>query len=280
MLLWEASTLPDSNQCNVTFHVLHLFISLWSLDVIPFSLLASFPSVFWCPSLQSLGIVLQSLGVIPFSLLVSFSSVPWCHPLQPLGVIPFSSLVPSPSVSWCHPLQSLGIIPFSPLGSSPSAPWGHPLQPLAVIPFIPLVSFRVEEMKQRSKIVELEGQGEMQRAAALRRRLDSPPVAELQNDIASLVLELERCYGDLKRMPTRAELRGDNRYMMLTFLCSLTHSLSHSLTRSLTHSLTHSFTHSLTHYLYVTPPVNPECLLQSCCLWSKFSCSWLLPLVY
>ncbi|DBB03663.1 TPA: hypothetical protein ACH3X3_010990 [Trebouxia sp. C0006] len=70
---------------------------------------------------------------------------------------------------------------------------------------------RVEEMKQRSKIVELEGQGEMQRAAALRRRLDSPPVAELQNDIASLVLELERCYGDLKRMPTRAELRGDNR---------------------------------------------------------------------
>ncbi|KAL0037090.1 hypothetical protein WJX77_012339 [Trebouxia sp. C0004] len=70
---------------------------------------------------------------------------------------------------------------------------------------------RVEEMKQRSKIVELEGQGEMHRAAALRRRLDSPPVAELQNNIASLALELERCYGDLKRMPTRAELRGDNR---------------------------------------------------------------------
>jgi hypothetical protein len=87
-----------------------------------------------------------------------------------------------------------------------------------------MVSFRVEEMKQRSKIVELEGQGEMHRAAALRRRLDSPPVAELQNDIASLALELERCYGDLKRMPTRAELRGDNRYMLLTlFVPSLNH---------------------------------------------------------
>ena len=58
---------------------------------------------------------------------------------------------------------------------------------------------------------ELEAQGEVQRAAALRRRLDSPPVAELHNDIASLAAELDRCYGDLKRMPTRAELRSDNR---------------------------------------------------------------------
>ena len=212
--------------------------SLQSLGVLPFSLLVSFPSVPWyCPSVPWCH-SLQSLGVLPFSPLVSSPSAPWCYPLQFLGTIPFSLLVSSPSVSWYHSLQ--------PLGSSPSAPWGHSLQPLAVIPFIPLVSFRVEEMKQRSKIVELEGQGEMQRAAALRRRLDSPPVAELQNDIVSLVLELERCYGDLKRMPTRAELRGDNRYMMLTFLCSLTHSLSHSLTRSLTHSLTHSRILSLT----------------------------------
>ena len=73
-------------------------------------------------------------------------------------------------------------------------------------------SCRVEENKQRSKLVELEAQGDVQRAAILRRRLESPPVAELHTDIAALAQELERCYGQTKRMPTRAELRADNRY--------------------------------------------------------------------
>lgn len=78
----------------------------------------------------------------------------------------------------------------------------------------------VEENKQRSKVLELESQGDMHRAAALRRRLDSPPVAELQTDIAALALELERCYGDTKRMPTRAELRSDNRFVCTLQRCS------------------------------------------------------------
>ena len=74
----------------------------------------------------------------------------------------------------------------------------------------------MEENQQRSKVAELEAQGNIQRAAALRRRLDAPPDAELQNDVTALAAELERCYHHLKRMPTRAELRGDQRCVHYT----------------------------------------------------------------
>lgn len=73
------------------------------------------------------------------------------------------------------------------------------------------IKTRVEENQQRSKVAELEAKGDTQRAAALRRRLDAPSDAELQNDVGALATELERCYQHLQRMPTRAELRADQR---------------------------------------------------------------------
>ena len=73
------------------------------------------------------------------------------------------------------------------------------------------IKTRVEENQQRSRVAELEAQGNSQRAAALKRRLDRPSDAELQNDITALVSELQRCYQHLKRMPTRPELRADKR---------------------------------------------------------------------
>lgn len=76
------------------------------------------------------------------------------------------------------------------------------------------IKTRVEENQQRSKVAELEAQGNTQRAAALRRRLDAPSDAELQNDVTALAAELQRCYQNLKRMPTRAELRADQRRVL------------------------------------------------------------------
>lgn len=73
------------------------------------------------------------------------------------------------------------------------------------------IKTRVEENQRHSKVAELEAQGNTQRAAALRRRLEAPSDAELQNDVVALAAELERRYHHLKRMPTRAELRADQR---------------------------------------------------------------------
>ena len=72
-------------------------------------------------------------------------------------------------------------------------------------------SCRVEENQQRRKVQELEAHGDLQKAAALKRHLDTPPDAQLQSNITSLAVELDRCYGSTKRMPTRAQIRADNR---------------------------------------------------------------------
>ena len=85
------------------------------------------------------------------------------------------------------------------------------------------IKTQVEENQQRSKVAELEAQGNIQRAAALRRRLDAPPDAELQNDVTALAAELERRYHHLKRMPTRAELRADQRCVLNLALSSCVH---------------------------------------------------------
>lgn len=76
------------------------------------------------------------------------------------------------------------------------------------------IKTRVEENAKRSKVAELEAQGNIERAAALRRRLSR---AELQNDLTALAAELERCYHHLKRMPTALELNADNRHVLYPF---------------------------------------------------------------
>lgn len=74
------------------------------------------------------------------------------------------------------------------------------------------IKARVEKNQQRSKVAELEARGNTTRAANLRQRLDAPSSeAELQNDFSALAAELQRCYKHLQRMPTRSEVRADNR---------------------------------------------------------------------
>ena len=132
----------------------------------------------------------------------------------------------------CSIVPSLSIL-SNPFSTLPPPPLTHPPHTLPARPHLPThqpaalsllawgqgaIKTRVEENQQRSKVAELEAQGNTQRAAALRRRLDAPPDTELQNDMTALAAELERCYHHLKRMPTRAELRSDHRQVLQSML--------------------------------------------------------------
>ena len=53
--------------------------------------------------------------------------------------------------------------------------------------------------------------GETGRAEFLRRRVERPRLADMAEDIGVLAAELERCFGGLGTMPTRAQLRAVQR---------------------------------------------------------------------
>jgi len=60
-------------------------------------------------------------------------------------------------------------------------------------------------------ICQLEEAGETAAAAALRRKLERPPLAEMVEDFGVLVAELERCFGSDRVLPSRNQLREMNR---------------------------------------------------------------------
>lgn len=66
-------------------------------------------------------------------------------------------------------------------------------------------------MQAESNIRQLEESGEAAAAAALRRKLERPPLADMVEDFGVLVAELERCFGADRVLPSRSELREMNR---------------------------------------------------------------------
>ncbi|CAL8464995.1 g4530 [Coccomyxa elongata] len=77
------------------------------------------------------------------------------------------------------------------------------------IPFnLAALKQRVEDIKLQRRIAELEEQGEVNRAAYLRRRIERPRLAEMTEDFGLLAAELERCFGGTGTIPTRAQMRA------------------------------------------------------------------------
>lgn len=66
-------------------------------------------------------------------------------------------------------------------------------------------------MQAESSILRLEESGEVAAAAALRRKLQRPPLADMVEDYGVLVAELERCFGADRVLPSRSDLREMNR---------------------------------------------------------------------
>ena len=152
---------------------------------------------------------LHSLRNMPPLLITPFPSEP---PANQQAAAP-PSLHPSPPRD--RPANHRAAAPRPVPLLPPAPPPGSSTQPVGV-GMQGAIKTRVEENQQRSKVAELEAQGNTQKAAALRRRLAAPPDTELQNDVTALASELERCYQHLKRMPTRAELRADHRHVLRT----------------------------------------------------------------
>ncbi|KAL4445809.1 hypothetical protein ABPG77_009008 [Micractinium sp. CCAP 211/92] len=73
------------------------------------------------------------------------------------------------------------------------------------------IKLRVETIQAESNIRQLEESGEAAAAAALRRKLERPPLADMVEDFGVLVAELERCFGADRVLPSRSELREMNR---------------------------------------------------------------------
>ncbi|KAL4425806.1 hypothetical protein ABPG75_009822 [Micractinium tetrahymenae] len=73
------------------------------------------------------------------------------------------------------------------------------------------IKLRVETLQAESNIRRLEEAGEAAAAAALRRKLERPPLADMVEDFGVLVAELDRCFGANRVLPSRSQLREMNR---------------------------------------------------------------------
>ena len=96
----------------------------------------------------------------------------------------------------------------------------EPLLERAVFEDVPAnlaaIKARCEALAGEAAVAALEAAGESSAAAALRRRLERPPLAGMIADFWVLAAELERCFGDGDRdgrrvLPSRSELREMNR---------------------------------------------------------------------
>lgn len=78
------------------------------------------------------------------------------------------------------------------------------------------VKHRVEALLKERRLAALEEGGNSERAAAMRKKLLRPRLADMVDDFSILAAELERCFGKEGSLPTRNMLRDMNRYGGIT----------------------------------------------------------------